>query len=411
MSRASPWAGSKESEDLPRLSSASQSSLRPVYESQRPAFLDRNIFKTMREHIPTRLFSNRRLFLAVLATLFVIILVSAAKTGSQPPIVLAVSAAANRTLGFGSIKMISLPIRQDKADAATVQSFLSNIDIQIVEGVNGSRLGEVGLPPSSIPDIEPGQALSAGEKGCWRSHANVWRGLLHTDVETVLIMEDDVTWDIHIKDVMRLAASHLPGLLNGTGLLGLNPTRSSEEQAQVDPWHSNMWDLITFGHCADGDQWKSEKVKYDDPYTSGEHGEWHGVGVKGGRRMLRRAGGMACTGAYAVSTRGAAKLLLRSGFDLNLPVDVIMNDMIKSDQLRAYSIWPPPVVQWRYRDKLGMWGAMGSDIRVEHKDKDRSGWEDAHKNHDIWLLKGETKGLKDPAIKSAWGVLIGHEDD
>ncbi|KAJ0380409.1 hypothetical protein COL26b_001526 [Colletotrichum chrysophilum] len=224
-------------------------------------------------------------------------------------------------------------------------------------------------------------------------------------------MEDDVTWDIHIKDVMRLAASHLPGLLNGTGLLGLNPTRSSEEQAQVDPWHSNMWDLITFGHCADGDQWKSEKVKYDDPYTSGEHGEWHGVGVKGGRRMLRRAGGMACTGAYAVSARGAAKLLLRSGFDLNLPVDVIMNDMIKSDQLRAYSIWPPPVVQWRYRDKLGMWGAMGSDIRVEHKDKDRSGWEDAHKNHDIWLLKGETKGLKDPAIKSAWGVLIGHEDD
>ncbi|KAJ3956000.1 hypothetical protein N0V92_007472 [Colletotrichum tropicale] len=337
MSRASPWAGSKESEDLPRLSSASQSSLRPVYESQRPAFLDRNIFKTMREHIPTRLFSNRRLFLAGLATLFVIILVSAAKTGSQPPIVLAVSAAANRTLGFGSIKMIN--------------------------------------------------------------------------VETVLIMEDDVTWDIHIKDVMRLAASHLPGLLNGTGLLGLNPTRSSEEQAQVDPWHSNMWDLITFGHCADGDQWKSEKVKYDDPYTSGEHGEWHGVGVKGGRRMLRRAGGMACTGAYAVSARGAAKLLLRSGFDLNLPVDVIMNDMIKSDQLRAYSIWPPPVVQWRYRDKLGMWGAMGSDIRVEHKDKDRSGWEDAHKNHDIWLLKGETKGLKDPAIKSAWGVLIGHEDD
>lgn len=127
----------------------------------------------MREHVPARLFSNRRLLLAVLATVFVIILVSAAKTGSQPPIVLAVSAAANRTLGFGSIQMISLPIRQDKADAATVQSFLSKIDIQIVEGVNGSRLGEVGLPPSSIPDTEPGQALSAGEKGCWRSHANV----------------------------------------------------------------------------------------------------------------------------------------------------------------------------------------------------------------------------------------------
>ncbi|KAF9874360.1 glycosyltransferase family 25 [Colletotrichum karsti] len=380
-----------------------------MFDTQRQSFLDHNVFKNVRHHIPARLFSNRRLVLALCGTVFIIILIAAASTGSQPPVVLAVSAAANRTLGFGSIEMINLPIRQDKADAATVQGFLTGININIVEGVNGTKLGEVGLPPSSIPDSEPG--LSGGEKGCWRSHANVWSSMLRANAETVLVMEDDVTWDMHIKDVMRLAASHLPGLLNGTGLLGLNPTRSSEEQAQVDPWHSRSWDLITFGHCGDGDQWKSEKVKYDDPYTSGEKSSYFGISLKEGRRMLRRAGGMTCTGAYAVSARGAAKLLLRSGFDLNLPVDVIMNDMIRNGQLRAYSIWPPPVVQWRYRDKLGMWGSMGSDIRVEHKDNDRSGWEEAHRQHDVWLLKGDTKGLKDPAIKSAWGELIGHEDD
>ncbi|TEA21408.1 Glycosyltransferase 25 family member [Colletotrichum sidae] len=381
-----------------------------MFDAQRQTFLDHNVFKNVRSHIPARILSNRRLAIALGAFLFILVLIIAgASSGAKVPLVLQVNAAANSTLGFGSIQMINLPIRQDKADAATVQGYLSGLDIHIVEGVNGSLLGDVGLPPSSIPEDKPG--LSGGEKGCWRSHANIWSSMLRSQAETVLVMEDDVTWDIHVKDVMRLAASHLPGLLNGTGLLGLNPTRSSQEQAQIDPWHSGKWDLITFGHCGDGDQWKAERVKYDDPYTNGEASEYFGVSLKGGRRMLRRAGGMTCTGAYAVSKRGAAKLLLRSGFDLNLPVDVIMNDMIRNDQLRAYSVWPAPIVQWRYRGQLGMWGSMGSDIRVEQKDKDRSGWEEAHKKHDVWFLKGDVKGMKDPAIKSAWGVLIGHDDE
>ncbi|CCF41422.1 glycosyltransferase family 25 [Colletotrichum higginsianum] len=405
----SSWSASKESTELPRSSSTSHSSVGAVFDAQRQSFLDHNVFKKVRNHIPSRFLSNRRLAIALGGAVFVIILMIAASTGSQPAIVLDVNAAANRTLGFGSIQMINLPIRQDKADAAAVQAFLSGLNINVVEGVNGSRLGEVGMPPSSVPDTEPG--LSGGEKGCWRSHANAWSSMLRANAETVLIMEDDVTWDVNVKEVMRLAASHLPALLNGTGVFGINPTRSSHEQARIDPWHSSQWDLITFGHCGDGDGWKSERVKYDDPYTNGEKSEYFGIGLKGGRRMIRRAGGLTCTGAYAVSARGAAKLLLRSGFDLNLPVDVIMNDMIRNGQLRAYSIWPPPVVQWRYRDKLGMWGSMGSDIRVEHKDQDRSGWEEAHKQHDVWQLKGDTKGLREPAIKSAWGILIGHDDE
>ncbi|KAK2053610.1 family 25 glycosyltransferase [Colletotrichum caudatum] len=344
--------------------------------------------------------------------MFLVILLVTATAGQQRArrvVVLELNAATNRTLGFGSIQMINLPIRQDKADAATIQAFLSGIDINIVEGVNGSRLGEVGMPPSSIPDAEPG--LSGGEKGCWRSHANAWRSMLRANLETVLIMEDDVTWDINVKEVMRLASSNLAVVLNATRMLDIGQSQYKTGKAIFDPWYSHQWDLVTFGQCGDGDGWKSERVIYDDSYTSGEKSEHFGVGLEGGRRMVRRAGGMTCTGAYAVSARGAAKLLLRSNFDLNLPVDVIMNDMIIKGQLQAYSIWPPPVVQWRYRDKLGMWGSMGSDIRVEHKDQDRSGWEEAHKEHDVWQLKGDTTGLKSPAIKSAWGALIGYNEE
>ncbi|KAK2025273.1 family 25 glycosyltransferase [Colletotrichum zoysiae] len=383
-----------------------------MYDTQSRPFLNQNVFKDVRRYVPSRFLSNRRLAVAIGSSIFLVILLVAATTGQQRArraVVFELNAATNRTLGFGSIQMINLPIRQDKADAATVQAFLSGIDINIVEGVNGSRLGEVGMPPSSIPDTEPG--LSGGEKGCWRSHANAWRSMLRANLETVLIMEDDVTWDIHVKEVMRLASSNLAALLNTTRMFDIGQSSYKVEKAIFDPWYSNQWDLVTFGQCGDGDGWKSERVKYDDPYTNGEKSEYFGVGLKGGRRMIRRAGGMTCTGAYAVSARGAAKLLLRSNFDLNLPVDVIMNDMIMNGQLQAYSIWPPPVVQWRYRDKLGMWGSMGSDIRVEHKDQDRSGWEEAHKEHDVWQLKGDTTGLKSPAIKSAWGELIGHDEE
>ncbi|KAK2019102.1 family 25 glycosyltransferase [Colletotrichum eremochloae] len=395
---------------MPRSSSTSQSSIEVnMYDTQSRSFLNQNVFKNVRHYVPTRLLSNRRLAIAIGGALFLVILLVATSTGHRRAVALKIDAAGNRTLGFGSIEMINLPIRQDKADAATVQAFLSGIDINIVEGVNGSRLGEVGMPPSSIPDTEPG--LSAGEKGCWRSHANAWRSMLRANAKTVLIMEDDVTWDINVKEVMRLAASNLAALLNGTSMFDIGQSKSKMEQTFADPWNSHQWDLITFGQCGDGDGWKSERIKYNDPYTNGKKSEYFGVGLKGGRRMVRRAGGMTCTGAYALSARGAAKLLLRSNFDLNLPVDVIMNDMIANNQLQAYSVWPPPVVQWRYRDKLGMWGSMGSDIRVEHKDQDRSGWEEAHKQHDVWQLKGDTTGLKNPAIKSAWGTLIGHDEE
>ncbi|KAK1986195.1 family 25 glycosyltransferase [Colletotrichum cereale] len=410
MQSGNSFSASRESTDLPRSSSTSQSSVEAMFDAQSRSFLNHNVFKNVRHHVPTRFLSNRRLATAVGCALFLVILLVATSTGHQRTIMIhEIHASANRTLGFGSIEMINLPIRQDKADAAAVQAFLSGIDINIVEGVNGSRLGEVGMPPSSIPDTEPG--LSGGEKGCWRSHANAWRSMLRANAETVLIMEDDVTWDIHVKEVMRLAASKLAVLLGGTSRFDIGPSQSTIEHAFTDPWYSHGWDLITFGQCGDGDGGKTERIKYDDPHTNGEKSEYFGVGLKGGHRMIRRAGGMTCTGAYAVSARGAAKLLLRSNFDLNLPVDVIINDMIGNGQLRAYSVWPPPVVQWRYRGKLGMWGSMGSDIRVEHKDQDRSGWEEAHKEHDVWELKGDTTGLKSPAIKSAWGALIGHDDE
>jgi len=81
---------------------------------------------------------------------------------------LAMGAAGNRTLGFSSIKFINMAKRFDRADAATIQAYLSGLDLEYYSAVEPFQVGDVGMPPSSNPG-----ALRVGEKGCWRAHANV----------------------------------------------------------------------------------------------------------------------------------------------------------------------------------------------------------------------------------------------
>lgn len=76
-------------------------------------------------------------------------------------------AASNSTLGFDSIQFINLPGRFDRLDAATIQAYLSGLDITEVPGVLADDIHEAGMPPTHRNE------LKKGEKGCWRAHANV----------------------------------------------------------------------------------------------------------------------------------------------------------------------------------------------------------------------------------------------
>lgn len=76
-------------------------------------------------------------------------------------------AAGNSTLGFESIRFINMPGRFDRTDAATLQAFLSGIDLTEVEGVDMKDRTDVGMPPEHLSRVKK------GEKGCYRAHANV----------------------------------------------------------------------------------------------------------------------------------------------------------------------------------------------------------------------------------------------
>jgi hypothetical protein len=76
--------------------------------------------------------------------------------------------AGNSTLGFDAIYFINMDTRYDRLDAASLQAYLSGIDITLSPGVSPDMMHDVGMPPTHEPGL-----LGGGQKGCWRAHANV----------------------------------------------------------------------------------------------------------------------------------------------------------------------------------------------------------------------------------------------
>ncbi len=60
--------------------------------------------------------------------------------------------------------------------------------------MNGSLLHDKVKPEGS-------GILRPEQLGCWRAHANVWRRILDEDIETAMVIEDDVDWDVHVRDI------------------------------------------------------------------------------------------------------------------------------------------------------------------------------------------------------------------
>ncbi|KAM3457417.1 hypothetical protein MY3296_001159, partial [Beauveria thailandica] len=118
-------------------------------------------------------------------------------------------AAGNATLGFGSIQFINLPGRFDRLDAATLQAWLSGIEITETRGVLAAEINDVGMPPEHMM-----VSLKTEEKGCWRAHANIWSQMLRDKTPAVLILESDAAWDVEVRESMRLLNQHFSRLLD-----------------------------------------------------------------------------------------------------------------------------------------------------------------------------------------------------
>lgn len=341
----------------------------------------------------------------------------------------AFEAASNATLGFSKILYINMKHRWDKWDTAVLQAYTSGVDIEHFPAVEGKEeiedAGRVGLPPSN------GAPMGAGAIACYRSHANIWDEMVRKRSAPILILEADAAWDANIRGIMGLFNKHFLDYLVETDAkptdappihAQADPNRPKDRPVEFnpeDPWQSEFWDIISIGHCNDQQAFHqmAEKAYMDEFYAPPPIKNTMFAVREGNNRMLKRSHGFACTTGYAVSHRGAAKMLLRHAMNLNRPIDLIMGDMINEGSLISYTLNPPPIVQWAYRKDIGMSGAASSDLlRVDNagsdkadKESDKSGWDDAMKKHSVWQHSEEKFpgiNFKKPALESAWGTIF-----
>ncbi|KUI74014.1 Procollagen galactosyltransferase 1 [Cytospora mali] len=221
----------------------------------------------------------------------------------------------NDTLGFSNIFIVGLPERTDKRDALTLTAALTGFHVEFVDGVRGET-----IPDKAVPIGVDRHALMETNLGSWRGHMNAIRRVVEEDLESALIMEDDMDWDVRLR-------SQLQDIARGSRtLLG----------SQADPHspYGDGWDVLWIGHCGEpfpetldenkekpddhpGIQYmKTKYVIQNDPTvpppdrTTG----FQDFRAHPNTRWVHISGAPICTFAYAVSQRGARKLL----FDLSV---------------------------------------------------------------------------------------------
>lgn len=335
--------------------------------------------------------------------------------------------AGNATLGFQTIQVINLPRRHDRADMLVLQSSISNLSLHITPGVDISDISDnQGMPPNSSPG-----SLKESEKACFRAHANVrplpstllldatsrsrisltilqlWRRMLDEKWSSVLIMEADAAWDVDVRTITQRLSYALNDLMDAYPRTSL-----TVHPSEHDPYNVAKWDLISLGQCHESTKHSEESLIYSDenaPLNMSYYGR-----PLVDERVVRRSGGIVCTTAYALSPRGALKLLVKTSVDFNIPIDLAIRSMIESDELIAYSVQPSIIAQWIYRAGSGSESA-NSDVSnpaitepVDHTEV----WHDIHDSMNVWALKPyhEDARFRNGALQALGRIAFGDRE-
>ncbi|KAF2729370.1 hypothetical protein EJ04DRAFT_546334 [Polyplosphaeria fusca] len=233
-------------------------------------------------------------------------------------------APANATLGFGAIVVVSKS-ESDRRHSLLQAANVTNIDLTIPQQPEWTEGDVQKFRNKQENDVQRGSILA------WMGHHHALRWFLDSDLETALILEDDVDWDVRLRSVqVPLAASAARSLLP--------PARSSSPWAHTNGNNTQYWgnpaswDLLYLGHCGDYFNEVTEKglvsqnrpwnlsdiphAVYDDPSLPLKtdlhpftETLFDTLGVDDHQRVLHRSKFPLCSFGYAV-TRPAAERLL-----------------------------------------------------------------------------------------------------
>jgi hypothetical protein len=174
--------------------------------------------------------------------------------------------------------------------------------------------------------------------------------VLLNSYSTALILEDDADWDVNIKSQLREFAR------------GLHSLKGNSKPSKQAPYGTD-WDLLWIGGCASGPD--TNETQYyaipEDPTVpsvqhrgtwSGPLDSWKEIFPEDSTRFVYRAREGCCTYGYAVTKRGARKILTALAIDhIEAPVDNAMSELCGGlgDRQRIECFAPFPNLIGTYR--------------------------------------------------------------
>ena len=107
---------------------------------------------------------------------------------------------------FEKIYVINLEEATDRKKYVSNLLSSENISFEFFEAFNGRKKFPTDqlrldfIKENFVPAIAMPNSIwkpSVGQIGCWMSHVNIWKHIVENNIETCLILEDDITFGVH----------------------------------------------------------------------------------------------------------------------------------------------------------------------------------------------------------------------
>ncbi|KAI0971683.1 glycosyltransferase family 25 protein [Xylaria arbuscula] len=239
-------------------------------------------------------------------------------------------AAANETLGFQKILALSTgPSWRTRGLDAAAQ--LTGLQITVpTQPRNPSEL----LDAFAKIGKEQGTATPLpGSTRAWMAHLDLLKYVITSDLETAFIVEDDVDWDVRIKEQTRLISENVRLY-----------TQTSPED--VTPYGTG-WDVLWLGHCGSSieDGMPEPQIFLDDSRCetalySGWSKRFLREKLAEGHRLIQMSRQTVCTFGYGVTKSGAQKVLSLVGTGANEAFDVSLSAHCRTGELFCLVVNP-----------------------------------------------------------------------
>lgn len=194
----------------------------------------------------------------------------------------------------------------------TLAAAATNFTFDLQEAVRGTEVIEKAFPQGDLKHKPPGHI------GCWRSHQDSFQRMVRENIQSALILEDDIDWDVRLRSLLQNFAKavnviqrHDPAHKGDYNFAELPQTTPPD----LSPYGDD-WDVLWLGHCRmflPSDRPERRVVIQDETVPEPHHLLPEPVddfrSYPNHTRIVFPVASGICTGGLAVSQKGARALL------------------------------------------------------------------------------------------------------